>query len=56
MGDQLLEHVGDLAVADVGLVGLDHRELGVVLVADALVAEVLAELVDLLETADDAAA
>ena len=40
-------------VVRVGLVGLEHRELGVVLVRDALVAEVLAELVDLLEAADD---
>ena len=40
-------------VVGVGLVGLEHRELGVVLVGDALVAEVLAELVDLLEPADD---
>ena len=32
----------DVAVVGEGLVGLDHRELGVVLVADALVAEVLA--------------
>ena len=42
-------------VVGVGLVPLEHRELGVVLVGDALVAEVLAELVDALEAADDQA-
>ena len=42
-------------VVRVGLVPLDHRELGVVLERDALVAEVLAELVDALQAADDAA-
>ncbi len=53
--DHLLEHLHHVAVVREGLVGLDHRELGVVLVADALVAEVLAELVDLLQPAHDAA-
>ena len=52
---QLLQHLHHVAVVRVGLVGLDHRELGVVLVAHALVAEVLAQLVDLLEAAHDAA-
>ena len=42
-------------VVGVRLVPLEHRELGLVLVRDALVAEVLADLVDLLETADDQA-
>ena len=51
--DQLLGHRRHVQVVAVGLVGLEHRELGVVLVGDALVAEVLAELVDLLETAHD---
>ncbi len=43
----------DVLVVRVGLVELEHRELGVVLERDALVAEVLAELVDALEAADD---
>ena len=42
-----------LLVVGVGLVPLEHRELGVVLVRDALVAEVLAELVDAVDAADD---
>jgi hypothetical protein len=45
----------DVLVVRVGLVPLDHRELGVVLVGDALVAEVLAQLVDALQAADDEA-
>ena len=53
----LLEHRLDPVhrVAEVGvrLVPLEHRELGLVLVRDALVAEVLADLVDALEPADD---
>ena len=51
----LLHHVHDVVVVDVGLVGLQHRELGVVLEAHALVAEVLADLVDAVDAADDAA-
>ena len=50
-----LDHGHDVVVVGVGLVPLEHRELGVVLEADALVAEVLADLVDALEAADDAA-
>ena len=42
-------------VVGVRLVPLEHRELGLVLVRDALVAEVLADLVDALEAADDEA-
>ena len=42
-----------VVVVRVGLVPLDHRELGRVLVGHALVAEVLRELVDALEPADD---
>ena len=53
----LLEHRLDAIhrVAEVGvrLVPLEHRELGLVLVRDALVAEVLADLVHALEPADD---
>ena len=55
LGDHLLDHRHHVVVVDVGLVGLEHRELGVVLEAHALVAEVLADLVDLVEAADDAA-
>ena len=55
LGDQQLEVVGGLLVVGVGLVPLEHRELGVVLVRDALVAEVLAELVDAVDAADDQA-
>ena len=47
------QRVGDVVVVGVGLVPLEHRELGVVLGRDALVAEVLADLVDALEAADD---
>ena len=53
----LLEHRLDPVhrVAEVGvcLVPLEHRELRLVLVRDALVAEVLADLVDPLEATDD---
>ena len=53
LGDEQLEVVRGLLVVGVGLVPLEHRELGVVLVRDALVAEVLAELVDAVDAADD---
>jgi hypothetical protein len=52
-GDQILEAHHRVAVVDVRLVPLDHRELGVVLEVDAFVAEDAADLVDLLEPADD---
>ena len=52
-GDQRLGPLHRVAVVGVGLVPLDLRELGRVLVRDRLVAEVLAQLVDLLEPADD---
>ena len=55
LGDQQLEVVGGLLVVGVGLVPLEHRELGVVLRRDALIAEVLAQLVDPVDAADDAA-
>ena len=55
----LLEHRLDAIhrIAEVGvrLVPLEHRELGLVLVRDALVAEVLADLVHALEPSDDQA-
>ena len=50
-----LEPLHRVAVVGVRLVPLEHRELGVVLVGDALVAEVLRELVHALEPADDEA-
>ena len=53
VGDHPLEVVRGLLVIGVGLVPLEHRELGVVLVRDALVAEVLAQLVDAVDAADD---
>ena len=55
LGGHLLDHGHDVVVVHVGLVGLEHGELGVVLEAHALVAEVLAQLVDLVDAADDAA-
>ena len=51
--DELLDARHRVAVVGVRLVPLEHRELGLVLVRDALVAEVLADLVDALEPADD---
>ena len=54
-GDEFLEPARGVLVVGVGLVPLEHRELGVVLRRDALVAEVLAELVDAVDPADDAA-
>ena len=51
--DELLDPGHRVVVVRVGLVPLDHRELGRVLVGHALVAEVLGELVDALEPADD---
>ena len=51
--DELLDTGHRVVVVRVGLVPLDHRELGRVLVGHALVAEVLRELVDALEPADD---
>ena len=53
--DELLDPRHRVAVVGVRLVPLEHRELGVVLERDALVAEVLADLVDALEPADDEA-
>ena len=51
--DELLDPRHRVAVVGVRLVPLEHRELGVMLERDAFVAEVLADLVDLLEPADD---
>ena len=51
--DEVLDPHHRVVVVGVRLVPLEHRELGRVLVRDALVAEVLADLVDALEPADD---
>ncbi len=48
-------HRHDVVVVGVGLVAFEHGELGVVLEADALVAKDAADLVDLVEAADDQA-
>ena len=48
----LLGHVHQLAVLAVGLVELEHRELGVVLRRDPFVPEVAVDLVDALDAAD----
>ena len=53
--DELLDPRHGVGVVRVGLVPLEHRELGRVLVGEALVAEVLAQLVDAVEPADDEA-
>ena len=50
---EALAAVGDVEVVGVGLVPLHHGELGVVGGVDALVAEVLADLVDALEPTHD---
>ena len=52
-GDHLFDHARDVVVVGVGLVGLEHGELGVVLPGDALVAEDAADLVDAVVAADD---
>ncbi len=52
--DQLAGEYGDRVVVAVGLVGLEHRELGAVRGVRALVAEVAVDLEDLLEATDDA--
>ena len=53
--DERLDPLHRVAVVRIRLVPLEHRELGVVLVGDALVAEDPADLVDALEAADDQA-
>jgi len=54
-GHEELEARRGVLVVLVGGVPLEHRELGVVLERQALVAEVLAQLVDALQAADDQA-
>ena len=53
MREQLLDPRHRVPVVRVRLVPLEHRELGVVLERDAFVAEVLAELVYLVQPTDD---
>ncbi len=55
LAEQLLGQRHQVLVRRVGLVELEHRELGVVLARQPLVAEVAADLVDALEAADDQA-
>ena len=55
-GHEFFDHGGDAVVVGVGLVGLEHGELGVVLGGGALVAEDAAEFVDLVEAADESVA
>ena len=50
--DHLLGHDHQLLVVAVGLVELEHRELGIVLRRDPLVAEVTVDLVDAFDAAD----
>ncbi len=52
MGEHLLGQGHEVAVVRVGLVELEHGELGIVLRRDALVAEVPVDLVDAIEPAD----
>ena len=52
-GDEFFGEVHQVVVVGVGLVELEHGELGVVLGADAFVAEVAVDLVDAVEAADD---
>ncbi len=54
-GDEFLGEVHQVVVVAVGLVELEHGELGVVLGGDAFVAEVAVDLVDAVEAADDEA-
>ena len=51
--DQRLGEIHHVAVVRIRLVALHHRELGIVLARDALVAEVVADLVDAIEPAGD---
>src|SRR6185312_15688289 len=53
--DELFGEVHQVVVVSVGLVELEHGELGVVPGADAYVAEVAVDLVDAVEAADDEA-
>ena len=53
LGEHLLGEPHQVLVVHVRLVELQHRELGVVLRRDALVAEVAVDLVDALDAADD---
>ena len=56
LGEELLRERHQVVVGGVGLVELEHGELGVVLARQPLVAEVAADLVDPLEAAHHQAA
>ena len=53
--DELLREVGDAVVIAVGLVGLEHRELGAVGRVGALVAEVAVDFEDAVDATDHGA-
>ncbi len=53
--DEFFGELHQVVVVCVGLVELEHSELGVVFGADALVAEVAVDLVDAVEASDDEA-
>src|SRR4051812_2729826 len=53
--DELFREVHQVVVVGVGLIELEHGELGVVPGADAFVAEVTVDLVDAVEATDDEA-
>ena len=53
MGEQLFGQLHQVGVVGVGLIELEHRELGIVLGRDAFVAEVSVDLVDAIEAADE---
>ena len=53
--DELLREVGDAVVVGVGLIGLEHRELGAVGGVGTLVAEVSVDLEHAVDAADDGA-
>src|SRR5579871_5381056 len=53
--DELFGEAHEVVVVGIGLVELEHGELGVVAGADALVAEVAVDLVDAVEASDDEA-
>ncbi len=52
LGDELLGQLHQVMVVGVGLVELEHGELGIVLGGDAFVAKVAVDLVNAVETAD----
>ena len=51
--DQVLSQIHEVVEIRIGLIPFEHREFGVVLIRQPLVAEVAVDFVDLLEAADD---